>query len=309
MAAGMIDSYSLVGTKENVRNDMDIIGPKDYYFTKKLCGRGTCTQRIYSRLEETIRPPKATNAHAEGAKFVADNVDQPVERIYTTQNFHEVFSVTGSAATDDVYGRTDELARQRTHAYINGSQDLEYATLNGQAMVQAGARTFAAVQNLIAADLRFATGGAGTNPSYTNVKVATAALAAKSQRINVALIPLFDGDLPGDFVKNSNFVRQVPNTSTEANDVIDFIRTPTATLDVKLSQFMAEDDWLLTKPKNFSLVNKKGRDWTLEKLAKDSDGDTYALYGEFSLEHRNWSASAVIRKVTGTVGADGIARF
>ena len=65
-------------------------------------------------------------------------------------------------------------------------------------------------------------------------------------------------------------------------------------IKVILNRFQAADDHLVFDPDMFKLCVL--RPWTREPLAKIGDAERHMLVGEYSLKHRHYGASGIIRK-------------
>lgn len=63
---------------------------------------------------------------------------------------------------------------------------------------------------------------------------------------------------------------------------------------VILNRFQAADDHLIFDPDMWKLCVL--RPWTREPLAKVGDAERHMIVGEYSLKHKNYKASAIVRK-------------
>mgnify|MGYP000102412444 CR=1 FL=1 len=307
-----ITSDTLVRPIEDVRKEMDLVGYDDTPFTSKYTAKGTTTQKLHEWLEDVRRAPNLNNAHAEGESFTDNNFGQPSMASNVTQIFHQVVNIAATTDATAVHGRPTESQRQKALSYDAMKRELEATLLSGQAMVASGTRKLASAQALINASNSYATGGAATAPTYDQVKLIGRQGKKKGQKYPIVLVPIDDGDIPGTFVKDTSFVRQIPNSGKDseiATDVVTIVKTPTNLHNFIMDDFVLATDWLFTTEKAVTLKNLKGRSWTLTKLAKTSDGERYALVGEYTLSLSNSYAAAFLRKVTGVVGGDGIRRI
>lgn len=65
-------------------------------------------------------------------------------------------------------------------------------------------------------------------------------------------------------------------------------------IKVILNRFQAADDHLVFDPDMWKLAVL--RPWTREPLAKIGDAERHMLVGEYSIKHRHYGASGIIRK-------------
>lgn len=300
-------TYDVVGAKEDVSDIISRISPEETPFTR-LIGKEKVHNTLFQWQEDALAAPNGNNALVEGADFVDTTLTPTLMR----QNYTQIMSkVVNVSETNDVvtkYGRGKELAYQLEKKGAEAKIDLEYAMLNNQAAVAGGsatARKFASVQQQIDADNRIATGSATTAPTAKIIKDTMQAQRVNGARCTNLMIPVAESDVPGTWLTANagQYVRQVPNSGEASHGVVDYVDyfvTPTGRLDIELNLWMQNTDYLIFSPKHFALCTL--RPWTTETLAKTADSNRVALVGEFSLKHKNYKASAVIRKVTGTNG-------
>ncbi len=183
--------------------------------------------------------------------------------------------------------------------------DKEAIYLSGQAedvgtSVTGGAT--ASFQAMIDPSLRFATGGATTAPTYTQLKTVHQTLTLGGGEADTLMIPYADSAVPGTWaaqVSTPTF-RTLPNSGSAASTVTDYVDVvvlPTGTLKIMLNRFSLGTDYFMFSKSSFK--DCALRPWFRETLAKVSDSTRIALVGEYGLKHANFLKSAVIRKVTG----------
>jgi hypothetical protein len=77
-------------------------------------------------------------------------------------------------------------------------------------------------------------------------------------------------------------------------NVVDLYVSPFGEVKVILNRFQAADDHLIFDPDMWKLC--VFRPWTREPLAKVGDAERHMIVGEYSLKHKNYKASAIVRK-------------
>ena len=79
-------------------------------------------------------------------------------------------------------------------------------------------------------------------------------------------------------------------------NAVEILVTPFGELKVVMDRFINPEDAILYDPEMWNKLVL--RNWTRQPLAKVGDSEQNQLIGEFSLEHKNYSASAVITELT-----------
>jgi len=77
-------------------------------------------------------------------------------------------------------------------------------------------------------------------------------------------------------------------------NVIDLYVSPFGEVKVILNRFQVNTDHLIFDPDMWKLMVL--RPWTRTPLATIGDAERQMIVGEFSLKHRNWGASGIVRK-------------
>jgi hypothetical protein len=90
--------------------------------------------------------------------------------------------------------------------------------------------------------------------------------------------------------------RVINDASTKLVNVIDLYVSPFGEMKVISNRFQKATDALLFDPAMWSKLVL--RNWTRETLAKTGDNESHMIVGEFSLKHKNFSASAVVNQLS-----------
>lgn len=302
-------SYTLVGAKEDVSNVISNISPAKTPFQSSI-GNEKTTQKLFQWQEDELRAV-AANAKVEGADASDITVDVTTMRNNYTQILSETIKIADGLDSTDKYGRAKETAYQMTKVASQLKRDLEHAFVGTAQSADAGdastARTFAGFQSQLDAGLKNPLGATtdlseqavidmqqelytnGAEPSMLMVtpsnSLIVAGFAGKVQNVqNVAE----DQNVGGAAVRS----RDIGNGTTVVN-VVDRYRSPFGTLNVLINRWLRAKDSLVYEADMWKKVTF--RPWTRTTLAKAGDATKIQMLGEFSLKHKNYKASGVIR--------------
>ena len=124
------------------------------------------------------------------------------------------------------------------------------------------------------------------------------------QLFNNGVDPKFLMIPPGEALNIASFAtatgryRFADNAEAEAArrvvNVIDLYVSPFGEVKVILNRFQVNTDHLIFDPDMWKLMVL--RPWTRTPLATIGDAERQMIVGEFSLKHRNWGASGIVRK-------------
>lgn len=291
-------SYDTVGKKEEVSDIISNISPTKTPFLSQI-GKETIKNILFQWQEDSLADP-AANAQVEGFDAVDGTLTPTVMRNNTTQIFSKTIKVAGSVDSIDHYGRAKESAYQLSKKSAELKRDLEYALVGSKQTAVTGdsvtARQFAGMQAQIDAGNLVKTGGASTAISETNLLTALQTLYTNGVEADILMVTPTDALTVANFAASSGRTRQIQNGSTDKTIVnrVDLYVSPFGEVGVQLNRFLAAGDSLVYSADMWKLI--VFRNWFRETLAKTGDNVKMMIVGEFSLKHKNYKASAVIRR-------------
>jgi hypothetical protein len=296
-------TFQEVGIKEDISDVISNISPTKVPFQSAI-GREKVTQPLFQWQEDSLRAV-ATNAAVEGADVSYITVNPTVMRSNITQIFTEAVVVSDTVQATSAYGRAKELAYQLAKSSMQVKRDLENA-LVGTAQAQVAgnsstARQFTGVARQIAAGSITYTGAGPAPLSETallnNLQACYTAGADPSQ---VHVTP-GDSLIVAAFAAASGRYRTF-NQGTEGaktiTNVVNLYVSPFGEQKISINRFQKSGETIVFEPGMWSLPVL--RNWTRETLAKTGDATKQMIVGEFSVKHKNQSASGLI--VQGTTG-------
>lgn len=291
-------SYDQVGAKEDVSDIISNLTPTKTPF-QSMIGSETTHNTLFQWQEDELRAV-IDNAQVEGFTANDATLTPTVMRDNYTQILEKTIKVSGSADKRDTYGRAKESAYQMAKAMKEVKRDLEHAMVGTKQAKAAGsssvARKFAGVQAQVFAGHINSTGGASTPISEGVLLTTLQELWAAGVDPSHLMVTADDSINVADFAKASGRQRQIENGSADKKivNVVDLYVSPFGEVKVVLNRFLAAGDSLVFEPGMWSKVTF--RDWFRETLAKDGDNLKMMVVGEFSLKHKNFKGSALIRR-------------
>ncbi len=291
-------SYDQVGAKEDVSDIITNLTPTKTPF-QSMIGSDTSHNTIFQWQEDELRAV-VDNAKVEGFTAADATLTPTVMRDNYTQILEKTIKVSGSADKRDTYGRAKESAYQMAKAMKEVKRDLEHGMVGTKQTKAAGsssvARKFAGVQAQIDASLINVTGGAATPISEAVLLTTLQELWNAGAEPSHLMVTADDSLVVSDFAKASGRSREITNGSSDRKivNVVDLYVSPFGEVKVVLNRFLAAGDSLVFEPGMWSKVTF--RDWFRETLAKDGDNLKMMVVGEFSLKHKNFKGSALIRR-------------
>lgn len=292
-------SYDQVGAKEDVSDIISNLTPTKTPF-QSMIGSGTAENTLFEWQEDELRAVQA-NAQVEGFTASDATLTPTVMRNNYTQILEKTIKVTGSADKRSTYGRAKESAYQIAKAMKEVKRDLEHAFVGtGQAKAAGSssvARTMASYQAQIDASLvNTTTGGIGTPIAEPIFLTTLQELWAAGVDPSHAMVTADDSLLISDFAKASGRSREITNGSSDRKivNVVDLYVSPFGEVKIVLNRFLKAGDTLVFEPAMWEQVTF--RNWFRETLAKTGDNIMMMIVGEFSLKHKNFKGSALIRR-------------
>lgn len=286
-------TYDQVGAKEDVSNIISNLTPTRTPFTSGI-GTENVSNTLFQWQEDELRAVQ-DNAQVEGFTAADANLSPTRMRNNVTQILEKTIKVSGSADKRDTYGRAKESAYQMSKAMAEVKRDLEHAAIGTKQDKAEGdsvtARKFAGFQAQVDASHIVSEPGATLSEGKL---LSTLQLLWNAGAEPSAVMVTGDNAIAvAEFAKASGRQRNV-DAETKIVNAIDLYVSPFGKVAIQLNRFLAAGDTLVYDPADWKLA--VFRNWFRETLAKDGDNTKMMVVGEFSLKHKNFKASAVIRE-------------
>lgn len=294
-------SYDVVGKKEDISDVITLISPTKTPFTS-LVKESKIHNTIFQWQEDSLASPNLSNAQIDG--FVATDATPipTVMRNNVTQILAKTVNVAETTDAVSRYGRAKEIAYQLSKYSAEVKRDLEAIYLSGQTTVAGSdslARTFNSFQAQVDSSLLVKTGGAAVTMTEGVLMNTLQALYINGVDPSVIMVA------PNEAITISNYAasgvgryRTLDTGSSKSQstivNVIDLYVSPYGEVKVILNRLQLGTDYLLFDPAMWE--RPVLRPWIRETLAKVGDSTRMMIVGEFSLRHKNYFASAIVRK-------------
>lgn len=293
-------SYDVVGKKEDISDVITMISPTKTPFTT-MVKEGKIHNTIFQWQEDSLAAPNLGNAQIDG--FVASDAT-PIPTVMRN-NVSQILAKTVNVAetTDAVsrYGRAKETAYQLSKFAAEVKRDLEAIYLSGQttAAGSAGsARTMNSYQAQVDPSLLIKTGAPATTMSEAVLMATLQALYVNGVDPSVIMVPPQEAITIANYAAAAGRYRTlntgVGSSQSSVVNVIDLYVSPYGEVKVILNRFQLATDYLIFDPGMWE--RPVLRSWGRETLAKVGDSTRMMIVGEFSLRHKNYFASAIVRK-------------
>lgn len=296
-------SYETVGAKEDISNVISNISPTKTPF-QSMIGTDKVTQKLFQWQEDSLRAV-TDNGAAEGADGTDITATPTVLRNNVTQILTETIKVSDGVDETDFYGRSKETAYQLGKSSAQLKRDLENtlvglagSLVSGSAGVARKMASYQAMINTTGTSNVVYTGAGPAALSETKVLAAAQLLFNAGADPSQLMITPTNAAVVADFVNNNDRSRVINDGGTTVVNAVDVYKTAFGSLKVSLNRFLKSGNTLVFDQENW--VRMIFRNWQRKTLAKTGDATKIMLLGEFSLKHKNYSASSVI--VEGTSG-------
>lgn len=301
-------SYDVVGKKEDVSDIISNISPTNTPFLTMI-GKDKIHNTLFQWQEDVLANPNLSNAQVDG--FVASDAAlvPTVLRNNVTQILQKTINIAETTDAVARYGRAKETAYQVAKAGQELKRDLESILLSGQALANGSdgvARTLASFQAQVGNAPSYAGGGSmiiKTGGSTTAMTETVFVGALQQLYINgvdpsIVMVPPSEGLVIPGYAQAAGRYRTIPNESASASkklvNVVDLYVSPFGEVKVVMDRFQLATDYLIFDPGMWQLATL--RPWARETLAKVGDSTRMMIVGEYSLKHKNYAASAIVRK-------------
>ena len=293
-------SYDVVGKKEDISDIITMISPTKTPFTT-LIGEEKVHNTLFQWQEDVLASPNTANAQVEGFTATDATAVATTMRSNYTQILTKTVNVSATNDAVSKYGRAQETAYQLSKFSAEVKRDLEAIQLSGQAAAVGSdsvARTMASYQAMTDTSLHIQTGGSSTSMTETQLMTTLEALYVNGVDPEILMIPPAEAIAIANYASASGRYRTLQTGTAKSQDaivnVIDLYVSPYGEVKVLLNRFQLNTDYLIFDPDMWK--REVLRPWTRETLAKVGDSTRMMIVGEFSLKHRNFFASAVVRK-------------
>ena len=304
-------AYDAVGIKEDISDVITNISPTDTPFISMI-GTEKVHNTLYQWQEDELALPNLNNALVQGADATA----APSVPTYMRQNYTQILGKTLQVAeTTDAtarYGRAKETAYQLGKYSKEVKRDLEAIATSSQAsasgnnttaanfagygaMIFNGTDPMSYAENYASNVVK--TGGSSTPMSETNLITALQQLFILGVDPSMVLIPPAEALNIASFASATGRTRYIENDVAEGKRIVnavDVYVSPFGEVKIALDRFSPTTDHLIFDPTYWKLAVL--RPWFRQTLAKMGDSTKMQIIGEFGLIHKNFRASAIVRK-------------
>jgi hypothetical protein len=291
-------TYTEVGIKEDISDIITNITPRKTPFSSSI-GSEKVHQPLFQWQEDSLRGVQGTSAAAnEGADPSDITVVPTVMRSNQTQIFVEAVKVAGTVQSTLAYGRAKELAYQLSKSSAALKRDLENAFVGTGQAGNVGSASSSTARLMIGAQSMIAS--ANTAHLGASTPFSEAALLASLQTAYTAgadptrvMVTPSNSIILAAFASTSGRYRTF--TDPKSNNIVNTVNlyvSPFGEQKVELNRFLKTSNTLIYEPEMWSQATL--RPWTRETLAKTGDAEKQMIIGEFSLKHKNQTASTLI---------------
>ena len=292
------NTYDTVGLKEDISDIITNISPTDTPFMTAIGG-----DKVHNTLfqwQEDALAAVATNAAVEGADATAATLTPTLMRLNYTQILTKTIQVSGTNDAVTKHGRAKESAYQMAKKSKEIKRDLEYAMVGtGQAAVAGSdsvARQMAGFQAQVDSSQLLTTASSGVPLSEANLLTVLENLWKAGVDPSTVHCSGDDSQIIAAFAAAAGRYRTFSNNTDPKKIVnaVDLYVSPFGQVKIVLNRWLLAGDTLIFNPDFWQKMTL--RNWFREVLAKTGDSLKQMIVGEFSLKHKNFFASGIIRR-------------
>lgn len=293
---GTLQSYDIVGKKEDVEDIIYDISPTDTPFLSSI-GTAKANATVYQWQQDKLAAVTA-NAAVEGAVAGSGVQDTTTIKTANTQIFRKTVEVSGTARAVGLYGRADELARLIAKKGKEIKRDIEHAMVGNAQAGTAGngttARQLTSAQNQIAAGTTNtnATARALSEPLVLDVMQKVFNAGGNPNQLQVT--PAHSLIVAG-FAASSGRTRDF-GTQKKLVNAVDLYVSPFGEVSVVPNRFLQTTTALVLDTEYWSRAVLRPMQTIV--LAKDGDSDKRLMVTELTLACENDEASGLISNLT-----------
>lgn len=133
-------SYSTVGIREDLKDFISNISPKDCPFTNRA-GKTKASNTFFEWQTDTLAAASASNAQLEGDDYAATSLAQPTRLGNRCQISSKAFTISATADAVNKAGRNTEMAYQLAKKTMELKRDMEAVLTQNQASVTGNSTT------------------------------------------------------------------------------------------------------------------------------------------------------------------------
>lgn len=133
-------SYATVGIREDLKDFISNISPKDCPFTNRA-GKTKASNTFFEWQTDTLAAASASNAQLEGDDYAATSLAQPTRLGNRCQISSKAFTISATADAVNKAGRNTEMAYQLAKKTMELKRDMEAVLTQNQASVTGNSTT------------------------------------------------------------------------------------------------------------------------------------------------------------------------
>ena len=293
---GTLQSYDIVGKKENVEDIIYDISPTDTPFLSSI-GTAKANATVYQWQQDKLAAVTA-NAAVEGAVAGTGVQDTTTIKTANTQIFRKTVEVSGTARAVGLYGRADELARLVAKKGREIKRDMEHAMVGNNQAGTAGngttARQLTSAQNQISAGTTNTSGSARALSEPLVLDVMQKVFNAGGNPNQLQVTPAHSLIVAG-FAASSGRTRDF-GTQKKVVNAVDLYVSPFGEVSVVPNRFLQSTTALVLDTEYWSRAVLRPMQTIV--LAKDGDSDKRLMVTELTLACENDEASGLISNLT-----------
>ena len=286
----------MVGIKEDVADVITNLSPRKTPFQSSI-GSEKVTQPLFQWQEDSLRDVKDDNAAVEGADATFADITPTVMRNNYTQIFTEAVQVSDRADVVATYGRKREFAYQMAKSAAQVKRDVEHAYIGKDSVKAAGSSSTPSKMDgyfsQIDQSMVVYTGAATPFNEATLLSALQKAYDEGAEPTRIQVTPT-NSLVLADFAKAAGRYRTFEGSDKTIVNVVNLYVSPFGEQKVELNRFLKAGDTLVYDPAQWTKPTL--RPWERKNLAKTGDSTKAMLLGEFSLKHKNFKASALVRE-------------
>jgi hypothetical protein len=299
-------SYDQVGLAEDVDDVISNISPTKTPFQSSIKSESV-KARLFEWQEDSLAAVR-DNKNVEGFTAADQVLTATTMRSNYTQILEDTIKISATADAVKTYGRAKETAYQLAKKGEELKRDFEYACVGIDNDKVAGdattAREFASALFMIATANQKVTDADGTTTTANvagplteaNVLSLHGTLYTGGAEPTTLMIKPLDALITAGFAAVSSQRIRDFGTGTKIVNAVEVYVSPFGELKIVKNRFINTGFALMYDPDMWRKCVL--RPWSRTMLAKTGDNESHMIVGEFSLKHRNFSASGTIENLT-----------
>jgi Family of unknown function (DUF5309) len=291
-------TYQVNAIKEDISDIISNISPTKTPFLSSI-GNEKVTQPLFQWQEDSLRGVNGLGTIIEGADAAFIGTNATTMRQNYTQVFMEAVQVSATADASSIHGYNKLSAYQLAKSAAALKRDLENAFVGIGSTQVATAGGAAAVRLMSGVQMQVAAGninymGAATNLSEAGLLIGLQAAYTAGADPSRILVTPSNSLIVTNFGQAAGRYRSIGGTGGDTGKIVNVVNiyvSPFGETKVVIDRFLRAKNTLIYDPDMWAVATL--RPWTRESLAKTGDSMKQMIVGEFSLKHKNQSASAM----------------